>query len=76
MQCERDVTRTWQRLFRDQTVSSDSFVIAESLLDDLPPESPLRVRLSTELEEIREMHQSRQTPTRKAKGTYLKSRST
>ncbi len=35
-------------------VSNETFTKAEQLLDELRPESPLRHRLSTELEEIRE----------------------
>ena len=54
---ERDVTRLWQQLFHDQTVTSQTLAKAESLVDELHPESPLRLRLSTELEDIRDLHQ-------------------
>ena len=53
---ERDATRLWQRLFRGQTVTSQTLTEAESLLNRLKPESPLRLRYSVELEEIRTMH--------------------
>lgn len=52
---ERDVTTMWRNLFRGKEVTSQSLDEAEELLDDLSPESPLRVRLSTELEELRKM---------------------
>ena len=52
---ERDVTTMWRNLFRGKEVTSQSLAEAEELLDDLSPESPLRVRLSTELEEMRKM---------------------
>lgn len=50
---ERDATRMWQRLFRGQAVTSQTLAEAESVVDNLRPESPLRLRLSQELEEIR-----------------------
>jgi len=53
---ERDATRLWQQLFRGQTITSQTLVEAESVVNELSPESPLRLRLSTELEEIRELH--------------------
>lgn len=58
---ERDATRLWQRLFRGQKITLQTFVEAESLVDKLPPESPLRARFSSELEEIRSLHQESHT---------------
>ncbi len=52
---ERDVTTMWRNLFNGKEVTGKSLDEAEELLDDLSPESPLRVRLSTELEELRKM---------------------
>ena len=52
---ERDVTTMWRNLFKGKEVTGKSLAEAEELLDDLSPESPLRVRLSTELEEMRKM---------------------
>jgi hypothetical protein len=49
---EQEVVRTWSRLFRGE-VTSQSIVKAETLLDELRPESPLRHRLGTELDELR-----------------------
>lgn len=56
MLTEQEVARSWRVLFAGTTLSSDTFVKAECLLDELRPESPLRHRLSTELEEIRRLH--------------------
>jgi len=53
---ERDATRLWQQLFRGQEITSQTLVEAASVIDELSPESPLRLRLATELEEIRKLH--------------------
>jgi hypothetical protein len=53
MLTEQEVSLSWNRLFKadlsDQTISK-----AEVLLEELRLESPLRHRLSVELDEIRE----------------------
>jgi hypothetical protein len=54
---EREVTRLWSKLFRSQAITSQTLTEAESLLNKLSTESPLRLRFSTELEEIRILHQ-------------------
>ncbi len=41
---------------KGQKVDADSFERAETLLDELRPESPLRHRLEREMEELREIH--------------------
>jgi hypothetical protein len=51
---EQEVSRSWARLFKGEK-SSEAFAKAEALLDELRPESPLRHRLSCELEELREL---------------------
>ena len=51
---EQEVTRSWSRLFKGEW-SSDAIAKAEVLLEELRPESPLRHRLSLELDELREM---------------------
>ncbi len=51
---EQEVTRSWSRLFKGEW-SSDAIAKAEVLLEELRPESPLRHRLSMELDELREM---------------------
>jgi hypothetical protein len=56
---ERDATRLWQQLFRGQTITSQTLTEAESILNELSDESPLRLRLSTELEEVRRLHEAR-----------------
>ena len=58
MLTEQEVAKTWQRLFK-VPFSSDAFTKAEQLLDELRPESPLRHRLSNELEELRELNVSK-----------------
>ncbi len=52
---ERDVTTLWRKLFAGQSITDASLSKAESLLDSMNPESPLRMRLATELEEIRQL---------------------
>jgi hypothetical protein len=56
---ERDATRLWQQLFRGQTITSQTLTEAESILNELSDESPLRLRFSTELEEVRRLHEAR-----------------
>ena len=53
MLTESEVTRSWARLFKGQ-VNDTTLDKAEALLDELRPESPLRHRLATELDELRE----------------------
>jgi hypothetical protein len=50
---ERDVLTLWRTLFDGSGITTASLAKAESLLESLSPESPLRHRLATELEEIR-----------------------
>jgi hypothetical protein len=52
---EQEVSRSWRSLFQLKGVSEEAFVHAEHLLDELRPESPLRHRLSVELDELREL---------------------
>lgn len=56
MLTENEVSRSWSKLFGGGSVESASFDRAEQLLDGLRPESPLRHRLSIELEELRKLH--------------------
>ncbi len=53
MLTEQEVTRSWARLFKAE-VTNETFAKAETLLEELRPESPLWHRLSSELEELRE----------------------
>jgi len=47
----------WRRLFRGQPITGLTLTKAESLLDELSPESPLRLRLSEELDDLRRLYQ-------------------
>jgi hypothetical protein len=51
---EQEITRSWRSLFRNAKISEETIKHAERLLDELRPESPLRHRLETELNELRE----------------------
>jgi hypothetical protein len=53
---ESEVQRSFRNLFKGKDVPPDTFEKAEALLDELRAESPLRHRLSIELEEIRKLH--------------------
>jgi hypothetical protein len=50
---EQEVSRSWCQLFSNNEASDETVAKAESLLDELRPESPLRLRLDVELAEIR-----------------------
>ncbi len=56
MLTESEVQRSFRNLFKNKDVAADVFEKAEALLDELRAESPLRHRLSLELEEIRKLH--------------------
>lgn len=59
MLTENEVSRSWNRLFKDGSFSSEAFDSAEEMLDELRAESPLRHRLSNELEELKKLHAER-----------------
>lgn len=63
MLTEKELSRTWNLLFADQPFSEEAFEQAEELLEQLRPESPLRHRLTNELEELRSIHSRRATAT-------------
>jgi hypothetical protein len=50
---EKEVARSWARLFQGE-VTSEAIGKAETLLEALRPESPLYHRLNSELDELRE----------------------
>lgn len=58
---EREVSRSWRKLFGTTEVAEDSFAKAEALLEELRPESPLRHRLGAELEELRKLKLQKQS---------------
>ena len=53
---EKAVTMLWRKLFRGQQITQLTLENAEALLEELSFESPLRLRLTTELEELRKLH--------------------
>ena len=55
MLTEKEVSRSWQTLFKGAARNEETFTKAEELLDELRLESPLRHRLQTELEELRKL---------------------
>jgi hypothetical protein len=52
---EHQINQSWRRLFSGGHIDEKTFEKAESLLDGLRPESPLRHRLGAELEELRKL---------------------
>jgi hypothetical protein len=50
---EQEISRAWRTLFRGTTKVDEVLAKAEQLLEELRPESPLRHRLGTELDELR-----------------------
>ena len=53
MLTEQEVSRSWSHVFKGSNFEPATFERAELLLDELRPESPLRHRLTLELEELR-----------------------
>jgi hypothetical protein len=62
---ESDAVRKWRDLFQGRPVTPKSLADAEALVDKMHPESPLRLRLATELVEIRDVFRG-QNPGRKS----------
>jgi len=59
---EQEVSRSWSLVFnKGCTYEPATFERAEQLIDELRPESPLRHRLTRELDELRDLHASKQT---------------
>jgi hypothetical protein len=53
---EQEVARSWRQLFhKGAELSEDRFARAEALLEELRPESPLRLRLTRELDDLRKV---------------------
>lgn len=52
---ERDAQRQWQQLFRGQPITALTLDEACIIVDGLPNESPVRHRLSAELDEVRRL---------------------
>jgi len=58
---EQEVSQIWSQVFQSSTFESDAFDRAEQLLEELRPESPLRHRLTHELEELRTIRLNRES---------------
>lgn len=59
MLTEHDVLLVWRQLFQDHEINDKTLTQAEELLDNLRPESPLRLRLATELADIQKLGQKK-----------------
>ena len=59
MLTEQEVARSWSQIFKNSKFDLATFDRAEQLLEELRPESPLRLRLTLELEELRSIHCAR-----------------
>ena len=55
MLTEAEIQRNFRKMVTSETVDLETCDRAESLLDELRPESPLRHRLGTELDELRKI---------------------
>ena len=55
MLTESQVERSFRQLIKAQDLVAETFDKAEELLEELRPESPLRHRLGSELDELREI---------------------
>lgn len=53
MLTEQEISRSWRKLLAKGEVTAEVLEKAESLLDELRAESPLRHRLGVELDELR-----------------------
>jgi hypothetical protein len=49
---EKEVAASWRKLFSLREMNDDVVAKAQSLIDNLRPESPLRHRLDAELDEL------------------------
>lgn len=61
MLTEQEVSRSWSQLFKGRNFEVATFDRAEQLLEELRSESPLRHRLTLELDELRSMHLTKQS---------------
>jgi hypothetical protein len=56
---EREVLRAWRELFHNGKITSETLDKAEAFLEGLSGESPLRIRLASELEELKKKSNER-----------------
>ena len=57
---ERDALRVWRELFRGQEITPEALAKAETLLDDINGESPLHIRFSNELRDLKKLRTDKQ----------------
>lgn len=50
---ERDLLNRWHNLFKGKLITDESLNAAEAMLNGLNGESPLHIRLASELEELK-----------------------
>jgi len=67
---ERAVLNAWRNLFAGKPITAESLNAAETMLDGLNGESPLHIRLASELEELKK--RSEGAPTMAATKTVRK----
>jgi hypothetical protein len=61
---EREVVLAWRNLFRGNEITAETLAQAEALLEGLSGESPVHLRLSNELEELKKgLTAGKKTPT-------------
>ena len=58
MLTESEVERSFRKLIKNNQLNTETLDKADPLIEQLRPESPLRHRLSQEIEELREMAQA------------------
>lgn len=56
MLTEAEVQRSFRKIFQGAPIDESSFDRAETLLEELRPESPLLFKMSQELDELRKIH--------------------
>jgi hypothetical protein len=59
---EQEVARSWRLIFKNGQIEPTAFDRAEQLLEELRPESPLRHRLTVEMEELRALQVRKTRP--------------
>lgn len=52
MLTEKEVAASWRKLFSQREMNDEVVAKAQALIDNLRPESPLRHRLDSELDEL------------------------
>lgn len=62
---ERDVLRVWREFFPNGNITPQALTQAESFLEELDGESPLRLRMANELAELKKSPAARKKTGRK-----------